>query len=199
MLACAERVAADQGLGWAFCDTDSIALARPDGISREEFHNRAKRVVCWFATLNPYDKPGSILQVEDVNYLPNSDFSEPLYCWAISAKRYALFNLDAESHPIIRKASAHGLGHLMEPYDEDDPARGIPAPSASLAEIGVKRWQYDLWYHIIKAALDRYPNQAPLSYHPSLKKPAMIRYVATSPALLAWMKRFNQESCIVIK
>lgn len=192
MLACAERVAADQGLGWAFCDTDSIALARPDGISRKEFHNRAKRVVDWFATLNPYDKPGSILQVEDVNYLSNSKTTEPLFCWAISAKRYALFNLDAEGRPIIRKASAHGLGHLMEPYGEDDPALGVPTPSVSLAEIGVKRWQYDLWYYIIKAALDGHPNQVPLDYHPALNKPAMIRYGATSPALLAWMRHFNE-------
>src|SRR5262249_563965 len=29
MLAIAERLAADQGIGWAFCDTDSMALAKP--------------------------------------------------------------------------------------------------------------------------------------------------------------------------
>ena len=37
---------------------------------------------------------------------------EPLYCYTISSKRYVLFNLDAKGRPILRKASAHGLGHL---------------------------------------------------------------------------------------
>jgi hypothetical protein len=53
----------------------------------------------------------------------------PLYVWAISAKRYALFNLDADGGPILRKASVHGLGHLLPPYIAADPAPGIPAPS----------------------------------------------------------------------
>ena len=191
MLACAERVAADQGLGWAFCDTDSIALARPNDMVRETFHERADNVIVWFEELNPYRKLGSILQVEDTNLHPVTKQPKPLYCWAISAKRYALFNLDAGGNPVIRKASAHGLGHLIPPYDDDDPAPGVPVPVVKLAEIGVSRWQYDLWFHIIKAALKGHSNQVPLDYHPALQKPAMIRYGATSPALLAWMRHFN--------
>lgn len=44
MLAIAERVAIDQEIGWAFCDTDSLALARPDGMDDGEFLRRALAV-----------------------------------------------------------------------------------------------------------------------------------------------------------
>jgi hypothetical protein len=32
MLAITERRLLDEGLDWAFCDTDSMAFAKPDGI-----------------------------------------------------------------------------------------------------------------------------------------------------------------------
>src|SRR5580704_1909223 len=38
---------------------------------------------------------------------------EPLYCLAISAKRYALFNI-VDNQTVIRKISAHGLGGLRQ-------------------------------------------------------------------------------------
>jgi len=193
MLALAEAEAKAQGLGWVFCDTDSLALARPEGISREAFHAKARRVIDWFNPLNPYRKPGSILQMEDVNFAAHTRDLKPLYAFAISAKRYALFNLDAQGRPVIRKASAHGLGHLMAPYVEDDPAPGVPAPVSPLPQLGVNRWQYDLWYHIIRAALEGNPNHVPLDYHRALAQPAASRYGATSPDLLAWMRHYNRD------
>ncbi len=191
MLATAERLAADQGLDWVFCDTDSIAMAKPDAMKRDEFIKRGQRVIDWFEPLNPYQKPGSILDMECENFLPGTDVLEPLYCYAISAKRYALFNIDKDGKPIIRKASAHGLGHLMEPYGEDDPALGVPLPVVPLSQIGVKRWQYDYWFFLLSAALAGKPNQVPLDYHPALQKCALSRYGATSPALLRWLRHYN--------
>lgn len=188
MLALAERVAKDEGLGWAFCDTDSLAMARPEGMSRNTFRERAGRVVDWFEPLNPHEKPGSILQLEDVNY-QGGDMT-PLYALAISAKRYALFHLEG-GRPVIRKASAHGLGHLIAPYGPDNPAPGVPEPSYPLPGIGVTRWQYDLWYKIIDAAMSDHPERVPLDYHPALAAPAASRYGATSPDLLAWMRHYN--------
>lgn len=44
--------------------------------------------------------------------------------------------------PVLRKASAHGLGHLRAPYASDDPPEGVPEPVIPLAEIGVERWQH---------------------------------------------------------
>jgi hypothetical protein len=36
------------------------------------------------------------------------------------------------------------------------------------------------------------PNSVRRDYHPALSKPALSRYGATSPALLRWMKHFNE-------
>jgi hypothetical protein len=122
--------------------------------------------------------------------LDSNDF-ELLYCFAISAKRYALFNLDADGEPILRKASAHGLGHLIDPYDEADAPPELPAPRVPLSQIGVKRWQHDLWLKIIQAALNGIPDQVVLDWHPALLSPAASRYTASSPQLLAWMNPWN--------
>jgi hypothetical protein len=190
MLATAERLASDQGLGWTFCDTDSIAMAKPDFMDSDEFYSRSQKVIDWFEPLNPYRKPGSILKIEDANY--NSEgVIEPLYCFAISAKRYALFNLDKDNKPVLRKASAHGLGAFMPPYSEENPSNLIPKPVYPLRELGVNLWQHDYWHNLITAVLAGNPNCAPLDYHPALQTPAIRRYGATSPALLRWMGRFN--------
>ncbi|MBD3678382.1 MAG: hypothetical protein HUJ27_08265 [Rhodobacteraceae bacterium] len=54
MLALSEQVASDQGLGWVFCDTDSLAIARPGAMDQADFLDRAQAVVTWFRELNPY-------------------------------------------------------------------------------------------------------------------------------------------------
>jgi hypothetical protein len=142
MLGIAEKLTLDLGLDSAFCDTDSLAIVRPKGLPRTRFHKRVRAVVGWFVPLNPYKKPGSILKVEDLNRGISTYKMEPLYCFAISAKRYALFNLNRNNLPILRKASAHGLGHLLDPYSEAQAPAEIPRPVVTLKEIGVRRWQY---------------------------------------------------------
>lgn len=192
MLALAERLSADQGLGWVFCDTDSIAMARPGTMETVAFLPKAQAVIDWFTPLNPYRKPGSILKIEDANYSVEGGKLEPLYCLAISAKRYALFNLDAHGQPVLRKASGHGLGHLMPPYGDNEELPNLAHPAIPLSEMGVKRWQHDLWIKIIEAALAGRPNQVPMDWHPGIQKPAISRYGATSPKLLAWMDKWNE-------
>lgn len=91
-----------------------------------------------------------------------------------SSRRYALFNL-SEGKPILRKASAHGLGHLVDPYNEEDAPSDLPAPRVELARIGVKRWHHDLWLKIIQAALDVKPDQVILDRHLAFSKPAALR------------------------
>ena len=195
MLGIAERLCMEKGLDWAFCDTDSLAIAKPDNMDQSEFFERAQSICDWFSALNPYEKKGPIFKIEDANYpiarsTGNRQF-EPLYCYCISAKRYVLFNLGTAGEIIIRKASAHGLGQFLPPYEADDAPQSIPAPSIPLSDIGVDRWQYDLWYKIIQAALDGHPDQVDLSYHDALKRPAVSRYGATTPALLKWFEAFN--------
>jgi hypothetical protein len=193
MLAITERLATDLGLDWVFCDTDSMALAKSEHMTQDEFYHCAGEVRKWFKPLNPYVVKGDLLKQEDANFAIGVKAQErqPLHCFAISAKRYALFNIGSDGRPQIRKASAHGLGHLMPPYGDGDGPQDIPAPPVPLSEIGVDRWQYDLWYRIVKAALDGTPDQPRLDLHPSLATPAMSRYAATTPDLLAWFKRHN--------
>ena len=193
MLAIAERLATDQGLEWAFCDTDSMAIAKPDAMLPDDFAKRAGAVVDWFAALNPYEFDGSILQVERVNGSLETGEPEPLYCWAVSSKRYALFNLAPDGRPIMRKVSAHGLGHLRPPYEADAASANIPTPDASVLGKGIERWHSDLWWQIVCAAIDGHADKVQRDYHPALGDAAISRYSATTPELLQWFSTFNDR------
>ena len=198
MLAITEALATSKGLDWSFCDTDSMALAKPDAIGQRAFCDHVQSIIDWFAELNPYGFGGSILKSEDVNFSLSQDKQlEPLYCFAVSAKRYALYNLNDNSEPIIRKASAHGLGHLRPPYDETNPAIGMPKPQIDLAKAGLSLWQHDLWIKIIEDGKSDKPLQVDLSYHPALRLPAIGRYAATSPHLLRWFDKYNEGRAYV--
>lgn len=192
MLTLCERLITDQGLDWAFCDTDSMAIAKPEAMSKPCFQRRVDSIVSWFEALNPYDFGGSILKVESVNFGLEKREPVPLYCWAVSSKRYALFNVSLDGTPIMRKVSAHGLGHLLPPYDSKSAPSSIPEPDPSVLSYGVHRWQSDLWFKIVSAALAGEPDQVSLDYHPALTQAACSRYSATSPELLRWFKHFNK-------
>jgi hypothetical protein len=193
MLAITERLATDHGLDWAFCDTDSMAFAKPAGrdkeISEESFQKQVGRVCDWFEWLNPYEAKGSILEMEEQNFVtdPASHSSrlETLYCYAISAKRYALFNIAANGTPIIRKASAHGLGHLYPPYGNED-------PDGPETRSGVLPWQTDVWRNIVAAALRGEPQPVPFVTRQELALPAASRYSATTPHILGWFRPYNE-------
>ena len=190
MLAITERLIEDHGLEWAFCDTDSMAIAKPDGLPIGDFYDRVTAVTAWFSALNPHGA-GSILQIEDVNRRVGGGEMMPLFAWAVSAKRYALFNLGDADRPIVRKASAHGLGHLYTPYDATNPAVNIPPPQDDLVTIGVEHWQHDHWWLIVTAALYGDSDRVNLAYHNTMSLPSISRYAATTPELLRWFKRHN--------
>ena len=132
MLAMAERQVVDQGLDWSFCDTDSMAIAKPPDMPDSDFFGKVRTIQDWFASLNPYDADLDLLKIEDTNYrLGNGtakDELEPLFCFAVSSKRHVLFNVGADRYPVVRKASAHGLGHLRPPYRDATHQRTCPYP-----------------------------------------------------------------------
>jgi len=197
LLAITERLAEAQGIGWAFCDTDSVALARPDGMTDAEFVERAERVRGWFEPLNPHEGAGELFKLEEQNYRLRSGKATgrlaPLYCLAVSAKRYALFNLGCQRRPVLRKVSGHGLGHLLPPYGDEEAPQTIPAPRVAIGDLGVgiRRWQHDLWYLTVLAALEGRPDQVILDGLPGFDLPALSRYAATTPELLSWFAAYN--------
>lgn len=193
MLATAERLVEDQGLEWAFCDTDSMAIARPKAMPAVEFAKRSKAVVDWFSELNPYKFSGSILQVEKVNGSLETGEPEPLECWAVSSKRYALFNRAKDGSVIMRKVSAHGLGHLRQPYDDTNASAHIPAPDKSVLGNGIARWHCDLWRRMIIAAIEGHPDTLGAHDHPAFSEPTISRYGATTPDLLRWFSTYNAK------
>ena len=97
MLALAEYQVIEQKLDWAFCDTDSIAIANTNDLPLADFNAKALQVRDWFKGLNPYGEDHSILQLEKVNFPEDKDDDldaiDPPFCLAVSAKRYVLFNL----------------------------------------------------------------------------------------------------------
>ncbi len=189
LLALVEYKVKDAGLDWALCDTDSMAIARPEGMEEAEFIRKAKTICTWFDDLNPYQGGGPLLKIEDDNYsLDDPKSLAELYCLAVSSKRYVLFNT-VDGKPVIRKVSAHGLGHLLEPYNEKNPAKNLAKPKVDLKE--ARLWHHDLWYQIIIAELEGHGAQIDLTWHAALKKPAMSQYRASSPDLLAWFKSCN--------
>jgi hypothetical protein len=197
MLATAERLAISAGINWAFCDTDSMALAKPDDMPEGEFLSKAESVRDWFTPLNPYSVKGPVFKIEEENYglygAAVTGEMEPLYCYAISPKRYVLFNIDEEGRPVIRKALAHGLGHLCSPTDKDRIPPSIPKPAIPLAKMDVRAWQYCLWYRIVEAALAGSSDAPRIADLPGLKRPAATQYTASTPLILDWCKGYNRE------
>jgi len=192
MLAIGEHLVLQAGLDWVFCDTDSLAIAKPEAMDEAAFRASIGTIREWFTPLNPYAAKAPLLKLEDANFaIGQPGELAPLYCLAISAKRYVLFNLDPQARPIIRKASAHGLGHLLAPYTDVSAPPDLPAPVAALDDMGVERWQHDVWHRIVSAALDRHPNQVQLGDLPGFNRPAVSRYGATTTSLLRWFKTFN--------
>lgn len=191
MLALSERVAIDQGLDWIFCDTDGIAFAKPDSLTREVFQARVDTVRAWFEPLNPYDFGGSILQAENENFArkKNDDGEKPrvpLFAYAVSAKRYALFNRTGDDSIDLRKTSAHGLGLYLPPFD-------APAESDWKRTSKSEYWHETVWERICLAALASEDDGLNFVGVEAFNKPAASRYAATKPKLLEWFSDYNKE------
>jgi hypothetical protein len=111
-----ERMVADRGGTYAFCDTDSLAIVSGKNCPTAAPHiTRADvlDIIERFNSLNPYDR-GIVPQILRLQY-------DDVRCFAISAKRYVLFTRDKKGFPNIVKASESGLGALIDQHTPDDP------------------------------------------------------------------------------
>jgi hypothetical protein len=148
-LALLEHCVTRLGGTYAMEDTDSMAIVStkrgglvrcPDGDLLTTANEQAVRALSWaqvrqivrrFEALNPYRRdiiPGSVLKIEDDNYDPKTGKQRQLHCYAISAKRYALFIWPKKGKPALLREtvnnkkdrwSRHGLGHLLNPTDPE--------------------------------------------------------------------------------
>jgi hypothetical protein len=137
LLAILERLVADAGGSYLFCDTDSMCvvgsrrgelIACPGGTHKLPNGVEAIKALSWgridaiaqkFSVLNPYDATAvtEILKVEEVNFDARQK-RRKLSGFAISAKRYALYEKSGGEINII-DAKAHGLGYLFPPCGKE--------------------------------------------------------------------------------
>jgi hypothetical protein len=198
MLTLAELEVQNRGGTFAFVDTDSIAVVAnengglvryPGGTTSRPRGLGAIKALSWaqveeirlkFARLNPYDRgivPGSILRLEDENYAPGEARErKQLWCFCVSSKRYALFNLEGRE-PVMRKCSEHGLGYYLPPVD---PLTGAP----------VHDWIEQAWGQIVCPAMGLRRRPRPLW----AGQLAHTRVSITTPGMMNWFGPFNAKN-----
>ena len=197
MLGMAEALAEREGISWALCDTDSMALACPVEMEQAEFIARTRRVLDWFEPLKPYRVSDPLFKLEDANFAIDEQGNlaerlEPLYCYAVSAKRYCLFNL-IDGRPSCARPPPTDWA-ICYPLRAGRGTGFDPAPIVSEKDLCVSRWQHDIWYRIVLAALEGHPDQVDLSDIPQLERKAISRYAATTPTCCAGSIASTRES-----
>jgi hypothetical protein len=109
-------------------------------------------------------------------------FAQNLYCFAISAKRYALFLKNASGAPALLREgknnnedrwSEHGLGHLLNPTDPDDEDR---------------KWIAQAWENMIRKHLALSTSKVGFE-----DAPAVGRVTVSSPAVRRAFTRLNKD------
>ncbi len=188
MLALLERAVTDAGGTWVFCDTDSLAIAAtptgalvpcnggehqlPDGrpAVRALSYAQVDAIRDRFTALNPYDP----VVVPEVLKLEQTGT-----CYAISAKRYVIYQANPDRTRTIVKRSLHGLGRYLDPLSPDTDRRDAA---------GNPRWIDDTWHWILTAHDD---SDAPLPEWAD--RPALSRVTVSSPPLLRPFARWNTK------
>jgi len=173
VLAIVEAELRKRGATHGFCDTDSVA-ATGDAKVVEAVRRRLARLI-------PYAFGGDLLKVEDENYAlkdptdPKGGVDrtrlEPLYCVAISAKRYALLNRTKGGDIIVRRASEHGLGHLLSPSRRDE-----------------ETWIGRMWRAIVQDLTAEKHTSRRL---PFADTPALAQFSISRPSILKLFDRLN--------
>lgn len=143
-------------------DADHVRYSGPhndaDGAIRALSFAEVDAITAKFSSLSPYNRamvPGSILKIEDVNLRPDGSRRQ-LWAYAVSSKRYAMFEFDEAGTPQVRIATR--LATKREDGTEDD------GTSTQLTESGLGGivWPKGanveaFWLHLIERNLGRDP------------------------------------------
>lgn len=141
----------------AYCDTDSMMIP-PE---------HTKEIQGFFQPLNPYNFDSDIFKKE----------GDTRWFYGISAKRYSLYSI--ENNEIVIDGddySSHGLGHLLDPFSNDD--KSID-------------WNEEIWYDILN--LHYYNTTLEKLYFKYENKHALSKFVASNPRLLGRLSEFNKN------
>ena len=132
LLAMLEKAVIDHNGTYLFCDTDSMCIVATEfgdpvdccvgpekshqihALSRKEVESICRQ----FGQINPYDPRfvRDLLKIEDVNF-DSKGQPRQLFGYAISAKRYALYDHNGDVLNIV-EPKAHGLGYLYPPINQ---------------------------------------------------------------------------------
>jgi hypothetical protein len=210
MLALLERLVHDAGGNYAFCDTDSMAIVATlpgdtipcntaDGTNTIQAlpWPTVERILERFHNLNPYDPK----LVPSPWKVEANSLTDPLYCYAISAKRYCLYRpnqrgraeivaaIDGaddtdQEHPAdvteaLEDWSEHGLGLYLDPTspDSDRPRRD---------KRGRRLWVAEAWQWILDDAHARNPRLPRWA-----DTYALTRFTVSSPTIERWFSGHN--------
>ena len=202
MLALLENCVTELGGTYAFEDTDSMAIcATPQGGKIPGRGSSARsnksfvgfKALSWkqvdgisqrFESLHPYNRDAvrdPILEIEPDNYAnPKTKEQRQIHCFAISAKRYALFLYGNDGKPVLLREgrnnksdrwSEHGLGHLLNPTDPDSDDRD---------------WIAQIWNYIVSKELGFRTPELALG-----NSPAVGRVTIGSPAIMKRLENLN--------
>lgn len=207
MLALLEHEVTAAGGTYVFCDTDSMAIVATkrgglvpcvDGSQTTRRGERAVRALSWaqvaaivarFERLNPYDRnvvPKSILDIKSVNF-DEHGVQQPLFIYAIAAKRYTFFRVGRRGKVEIIEPSEHGLGHLINPLGKGEDDRD---------------WIRLVWAHIVAEALGVRPPPIPFRHLPALGRigitsPHLLRPIADAQSQLPIAERIRPCSFLL--
>ena len=209
MLAILERLVTDAGGTYAFCDTDSMAIiATPDGgdvpCATEHgdavnalSYNTVRSILDSFKRLSPYDP--ALLEPWKVEH---DSLDRQLYCYAISAKRYALYRTDPHGEPELVSVhdgedepdderteaiepltdwSEHGLGLYLDPLPR---INGRP----QLDQRRRRLWMRQAWQSILADA-----HGAPTDPPSWTDQYALARFTLSRPTLADWFSGYDKS------
>jgi DNA polymerase type B, organellar and viral len=217
MLALLENSVEKLGGTYAMEDTDSMAIVATEHGGSIKCGSHAINALSWtqvdeiskrFADLNPYERdavPGSILKIEEDNRDPVSGEQRQLYCYAISAKRYALFVRDVNDDPVLLRGSCPFCGRRNDA--EVTKCKGCQKPiqlnneEDRWSEHGLghllnptdpenedREWIAQAWLSIIRNALVKTAEKLTFD-----DRPAVGRVTVSSPAVMRPLKQLNEK------
>jgi len=227
MLALLESCVIELHGTYAMEDTDSMAIVATEsggripcagGHFRTKDRKAAVRALSWqqveeisgrFKALNPYGGDagrGSILKIEDDNCDPLTGKQRQLFCFAISAKRYALFLRDDKGGPVLlrttcpfcgqkNKTSAsrcknEKCGKRIQPNNKEDrwSEHGLGHLLNPIDPESQNRdWIAQAWLGIVRSSLGPATNIS-LGFESA---PAVGRISVSSPTVMKALKKMN--------